>query len=95
MSDITGTGSVSQNVRRQWHITINSWQITHDPLQLSEAKTNPEQLEEAAREQGEDIIQAKRGRSTLDLGWYRDRYRMLLIEDENSSAPVGRSRLLI
>ena len=38
--------------------------------------------------QGEDILRATSGKRILDLAWYRDRYRVLLVEDENWSTPV-------
>jgi hypothetical protein len=66
----------------------SSWRITHDPLRLSDVQTNLAQLEEAAREQGEDVIQASSGSRTLDLGWYGDRYLVLLVEGENWSTPI-------
>jgi hypothetical protein len=66
----------------------NSWTVTHDPIRLLDDKTNLAQLENEAREQGEDIIQATCGCMTLDLGWYRDRYQVLLVKDQNWTAPV-------
>lgn len=51
-------------------------------------KTDSTQLEDAAREQGEDILQATRGSTILDLGWYGDRYRVFVVEDEKWTAPV-------
>ena len=65
-----------------------SWTITYDPLSLLDEKTNSKRLEDAAREQGEDILQATRGSTILDLGWYHDRYRMFVVEDENWTTPV-------
>ncbi len=65
-----------------------AWQITHDPLGLFEGQRDVVEVEEAAREQGEDVLQATRGSSTLDLGWYRDRYRVLLVEAGQWSTPV-------
>ncbi len=65
-----------------------SWTITHDPMQLWDAKTDSTQFELEAREQGEDILQATRGNRTLDLGWYYDRYKVLLIEGDDWAAPV-------
>jgi len=66
----------------------NSWTIAYDPLSLLDEKTDSTQLEDVAREQGEDIVQATRGRTILDLGWYRDRYRVLLVENANWTTPV-------
>jgi hypothetical protein len=66
----------------------SSWRITHDPMRLLDSKTNPAQLENTAQAQGEDIIQATRRGRTLDLGWYGDRYRVLLVEGENWAAPI-------
>jgi hypothetical protein len=57
-------------------------------MRLLDPKTNTGELEHEAREQGEDIIQAKRGSRTLDLGWYGDRYKVQLVEGENWSTPV-------
>jgi hypothetical protein len=69
-------------------MTSGSWTITHDPLGLLSEKTDARKLEADAREQGEDILHAVRGRMTLDLGWYRDCYAILLIEDRNWEKPV-------
>ena len=66
----------------------NSWTITYDPLSLLGETTDSTQLEDAAREAGEDIVQAKHGSTILDLGWYRDRYRVFVVEDHNWTRPV-------
>jgi hypothetical protein len=68
-----------------------SWTITHDPVRVFGENTEARELEDEAREQGEDIIQAVRGRMTLDLGWYRDRYQILLVKDQNWDEPVSRA----
>jgi hypothetical protein len=70
-----------------------SWKITHDPLRLMETAAVFAVLEEDAREQGEDIIQAERQRpgkkkEVLDLGWYQDRYLVFLIEDADWESPI-------
>ncbi|MDR1969216.1 MAG: hypothetical protein LBQ32_11100 [Burkholderiaceae bacterium] len=64
-----------------------SWNIAYDPMQLLVAK-DPVQLELMAQEQGEDILQATCGNKILDLGWYRDHYKVLLIEDSDWEHPV-------
>ena len=66
------------------------WKVTHDPLRLATACNAIAHLEDAAREQGEDIIQAEflcanGKRKILDLGWYRDRYLVILTEEDWSS----------
>jgi len=67
------------------------WKITFDPLRLLNESINLASLEEEARERGEDIFQASAGRLTLDLGWYRDRYRIALIEDKHWDPPLESS----
>lgn len=74
-------------------MTTYPWTISYDPLRLLCDLTDLAQLEESARTQGEDILQATRvqpgkARQILDLGWYRDRYRVHLVEDKNWSVPV-------
>jgi hypothetical protein len=65
------------------------WKVTHDPLRLMDATGELSHLEDAARQQGEDLVQAERldsGRKVvLDLGWYADRYQVTLIGDDWSS----------
>jgi len=65
-----------------------SWTITYDPLSLLDEKTNSIQLEDAARDQGEDVIQCVRGSTIVDLCWNGDRFRMFVVEDENWTTPV-------
>jgi hypothetical protein len=65
-----------------------SWTITYDPLSLLDEKNTSEQLEDAARDQGEDIIQCTSGSTIIDLGWYYDRYRMFVVENENWTTPI-------
>ena len=60
-------------------------------MRLLDAKTEAGKLEEAARKQGEDIIQAVRGQMVLDLGWYHGRYVVLLVAGENWERPVSRT----
>lgn len=71
------------------------WKVTNDPLQLMDAAAVSAALEEEAREQGEDIIQAERIRpgkraEVLDLGWYRDRYLVLHVVNADWESPIQR-----
>lgn len=65
------------------------WKVTHDPLRLIEIGRDMSPLEQAAREHGEDLIQAEcvdaDKKRILDLGWYDGRYQVLLVEDDWSS----------
>jgi hypothetical protein len=70
------------------------WKITHDPLGLLHRTAALDQLEDAAREQGEDILQAqvgtaKKKEKILDLGWYADAYHVLLVAGD-WSAPIDK-----
>jgi hypothetical protein len=65
----------------------SGWLITHDPLRPVANRGAIAHLEDAAREQGEDIIQTERSgpegkKKILDLGWYRDRYLVILTEND-------------
>jgi hypothetical protein len=66
-----------------------AWKIKHDPLELMNRECDWALLEEAAREQGEDIVQAERteagAKKVLDLGWYGSGYQVLLVERDWSS----------
>ena len=68
-----------------------SWQVTHDPLRLIEAESDLSRFEAAAREHGEDLVQAEcigaAKKKILDLGWYGGRYQVVLVEDD-WSAPL-------
>lgn len=66
-----------------------NWHITFDPLHLVDVKGDLDKLEGEAKEQGEDIIQAKGpGGTVLDLGWYRKLYRVVLIKNSEWDKPV-------
>ena len=71
------------------------WKITHDPMRLTEDGVDFGPLEEAAREQGEDIVQAQRlipnkKVMILDLGWYQSRYLVDLVEGTDGESPIQR-----
>ncbi|MBK8477762.1 MAG: hypothetical protein IPL39_16100 [Opitutaceae bacterium] len=70
------------------------WKITHDSLRLIEREPAATLFEEMAREQGEDVLQAEflspEKRRVLDLGWYRDRYLVSLVEDGGWDMPIER-----
>jgi hypothetical protein len=68
----------------------SDWNITFDPLFLATSTVDPESIEDQAKEQGEDIIQAERAgdkKVILDLGWYGDRYRVFLVENSDWTEP--------
>ncbi len=68
-----------------------NWNITFDPLRLVDLKTDFDCLETDAKEQGEDIIQAEtkaKPVKVLDLGWYQDCFRVMLIDGADWVTPL-------
>ncbi len=62
------------------------WTVNHDPLQLLARTGNLSSFETSARIQGEDLVQVVSSATDmmriLDLGWYGDRYRVVLIDGD-------------
>ena len=59
------------------------WTVKHDPLRLLTRTGDVSRFEESAQDQGEDLLQVECSATdttrVLDLGWYGDRYRVVLV----------------
>ena len=65
---------------------IDAWKIDFDPYGL---QVNPDWLHQAERV--EDLLQLQSIRSPgriLDVGFYTDRYRVVIVENSNWSEPI-------
>lgn len=65
---------------------IDAWETEFDPCGL---RANSDWLQQAERV--EDLLQLRSLRSPeriLDVGFYTDRYRVLVVENSNWAAPV-------
>lgn len=71
------------------------WTVLHDPLELTKWRLDVANLEEDAREQGEDIIlmvceHAHAKKHQASLGWFQSIYIVHLVEDEEWESPITR-----
>ena len=65
--------------------SLGQWTVIHDPLKLVSVKSGFADVEVAASDQGEDIIQLEcvsptQVKKIIDLGWYNDRFVVVLVE---------------